>query len=359
MLALLCARLMVSASGLALPAESPCAQQSTLDSCNKQSSCYFNPTTETCVQKPTTDSCSAKAQADCTGDCSWTNGACVATGCAKFPTKASCDASGECMTTSDGICVKRLCGYVSKADCLDDDKCQFSDNTCKPNTCIAEPNENACKAVAGCEYTASLVPACQAIACPYNEAIFCDADRRCEWNNATGKCLRNTCETNFLEGDCTNAGCAWNTDLGSCRKRQCSATTESSCVADTKCVWRPTTVAGVSGSECASKDIDALIGAAAQSQASPTDEACEVIEKNMLPLGILLLVLAILLTLSFIWMYMRQKARLAAMGNKSGPGFHWGEDDEDGFGAGNERSAELQDKLVENGAPKHSRTDSL
>jgi len=80
--------------------------------------------------------------------------------------------------------------------------------------------------------------------------------------------------------------------------------------------------------------------------------------KNMLPLGILLAVLCVLLLISFIWMWQRQKARLAAMGNKTAPGFHWGEDDDDGYGNG-ERSAELQDKLVDNGAPKHSRTDSL
>ena len=189
-----------------------------------------------------------------------TAGACVAAGCAVYPTINSCIANATCKwyqpsQLSSGTCIARSCGYHTGADCVADPACSWVpvglSYACVANPCVSMSTASDCLTAspsctfsgAVCAYTrcGSGIPgsvcmgdtSCLLVAgtcmnpmcSKYTTASACTADPRCTYTYTPPaglmECVTSQCFSRTTSVTCAPPGeriCTWDASAGVCRQ---------------------------------------------------------------------------------------------------------------------------------------------
>lgn len=191
-----------------------CSDYTSIDWCNKQTVCAWNPATLSCVNS----------------------------GCTTYPTQTDCVNDPSCAFNGQ-FCIQK-CPSKTMAECQGlTGICWWNTamNFCDNAPCVSNPNEDACIGdLSKCSFSPKFATGCKITPCQYSDETTCRGDiaNSCTWY--MGICYMNTC-TGLNSNDCINAvNCVWDTNqtVASCRLNYCGRyTVEQSCQSDRACAW--------------------------------------------------------------------------------------------------------------------------
>ena len=285
---------------------STCAAASTVGACNLIAGCVFSVGTGTCVVNKM-DTCAPLDATTCgaRGDCKMNGATCVQIGCSRYGLDtASCNNDPSCRSTTSGSCLPRLCGYESKTGCLNDASCAWD---AAKSTCSTSDPCLACSAAgtpcpSTCQCNSALVPACVTPTCSVRTTKDdCSQHDSCMWTGTA--CERNVCPSMSVAACPALTGCAVDANSGLCNREVCGGASEELSCLGAACVWTNTSIAGTSERfvGCAPRDDPSDVRASAE------DSECKAIEKDLMPLGVLLLCFGVALAGALVWMIWRQR----------------------------------------------------
>jgi hypothetical protein len=298
-------------SGTNMCQASSCLLNTDKAGCNAAARCYWDATTNKCYINSA--ACSQLSVSDCTlpqnvENCAVVNNMCInAPTCKNYPDTLSCNGDATCAFGDTSGCHNRLCGYSGFDDCVMDSFCAWSNDKCHPIACITETDQGVCTANSDCQWNNNGIPRCAPKSCTYTTSQLCLADPTCAWvskNNGPFTCMRNLCDT------FDNITCSQEPDMcevrqvdQKCVRKSCNEPTMEQCNAKADCIWGPQTVSvngiAVTRDICTARTFNNM-------QASAADQTCTEVVNDKSMLRLLLIILAGVLFLSFVWIYYRQ-----------------------------------------------------
>jgi hypothetical protein len=221
------------------------------DGCVFSPQCRWNVATSTCISRCSRNS---PPQAQCTAaTCMWdaSNGRCV-DNCGVYPQRDNCTYDPLCTWTGSSCAAGCEIQHFDEFSCAADGNCVWDPvNIICRRECSTFRTAECLQLPSICSYNATSLECFTRCSIVHQNQSSCFADARCLWDPTTGNgvCTESCSLTNTM-GDCNARPiCEWNDQGARCRRTCPTYTNTSDCLENPLCEWRN----GVCQKQCAFK----------------------------------------------------------------------------------------------------------